>query len=845
MPKILSYTPPWLARPSPGSGIFSETLSPLSSGSPSRNGAEAARTNGNSSNHGYEGPCRLLAHRGTEIFAVAGNKIRWADLRRVKDDWHEATNGQSKTRNSNKRPVHRELAVPVFHEIRQIIISPSEQFLAVVTKHTIHIAVLPDSSHLREIDRSPLKLKTYQLGPTTHVIPQPPLISALWHPLAASTTNTDCLVTITGEAALRVWELDRMNHWSFDKPALAIDLKKLADGRSYQDDFEPTSFGKSRGFSADSFDMDVASACFGGSGLEEEDGWAAMTLWVSMRNGDLYALCPLLPSRWRASSTTVPALTTSVVSKMSCIEEGGLVAEERQTIRQQYEWVQQLDQDNPSAEPGHNDETRQRPTSLNQIPKLQGPFEIDIGNEAEELDVKDIFVIAPKLDVEELLSEDEEYFARISELAQDSSDATIVCIATMEGNVHVLLDVEGVSGQWLPKSTSGTFVVPEPDFKELLLVESVLSDSASEKMDEHDWPMFAGDPLSRYNVYLTTAREVKFLSLAEWASRLDDELFLPPTRDERLEFRVRTVCEGTSVLQESIVNLELEELKKSSTGLSAPIVFEDQELGYMLLSMLPGQPYAACFDQLEFSSNALALGIRAESPELTSWDLSQLRESSPANEMLTAPHDPYDPPRIFYEQPTAPLKHFLTLNVPQRQRLTLKQEIKLSPATMNIMTSAHRIISGQTSQLEDAAADLFRRCERLREDLSDQVKTMSELAERMQHISTGGADSDVAVARPSLGSRIDGARERQRSLNERHEALRRKVARAGTSGRELSAKELVWAREISDMAQGIHVDINEPDGEYHEDRVNDSNGDLDDRLEKVSADRGLLCLRTH
>ena len=845
MPKILSHTPPWLARPSPGSAIFSETLSPLSSGSPSRNGAEAARANGNSSDHGYQGPRRLVAHRGTEIFAVAGNKIRWADLRRVKEDWQEATNGQSKSRNSNRRTVHRELAVPVFHTIRQIVISPSEQFLAILTKHTIHIAVLPDSSHLREIDRSPLKLKTYQLGPTTHVIPQPPLISALWHPLAASTTNTDCLVTITSEAALRVWELDRMNHWSFDKPAFAVDLKKLADGRSYQDDFEPTSFGKSRGFSADSFDMEVASACFGGSGLEEEDGWAAMTLWVSMRNGDLYALCPLLPSKWRASCTTVPALTTSVVSKMSCIEEGALGDEERQNIRQQYEWVQQMDQDNPFAEPGDNDGTRQRPASPHHIPKLQGPFEVDIGNEAEELNVSDVFVIAPKLDVEEFLSEDEEYFARISEIAQDSSDATIVCIATMEGNVHVLLDIEGVSGQWLPNSASGTFAVPEPDFKELLLVESVLFNSASEDMDEYEWPMFTGDPLSRYNMYLTTAREVKFLSLAELASRLDDELFLPATRDERLDFRVKTVCEGTSVLQESILNFELEELTRTSTGLSAPAVFEDQELGYMLLSMLPGQPYAACLDQPEFSSNALALGIRAESPELTLWDLSQLRESSPANEMLAAPHEPYNPSRIFYEQPTAPLKHFLTLNVPQRQRLTLKQEIKLSPATMNIMTSAHRIISGQSSQLEDAAADLFRRCERLREDLSNQVKTMSELADRMQHVRSGGADSDVAVAKPSLESRIDGARERQRSLNERHEDLRRKVARAGKSGKDLSAKELVWSREISDMAMEIHVDIDETDGEHNEDLVDGSSGNLDDRLDKVSADRGLPCLRTH
>jgi nucleoporin NUP82 len=39
----------------------------------------------------YYGPYRLLARRGTEVFVVVGNQIRWTDLRMLKNDWEEQT----------------------------------------------------------------------------------------------------------------------------------------------------------------------------------------------------------------------------------------------------------------------------------------------------------------------------------------------------------------------------------------------------------------------------------------------------------------------------------------------------------------------------------------------------------------------------------------------------------------------------------------------------------------------------------------------------------------------------------------------------------------------------------
>ena len=69
MPKILSYTPSWLTRPSPGYALFSEKPKEINVAA-------------NGQKQGSQDPQirRTIAHRGTEVFVVVDNEIRWSDL---------------------------------------------------------------------------------------------------------------------------------------------------------------------------------------------------------------------------------------------------------------------------------------------------------------------------------------------------------------------------------------------------------------------------------------------------------------------------------------------------------------------------------------------------------------------------------------------------------------------------------------------------------------------------------------------------------------------------------------------------------------------------------------------
>lgn len=103
MPKIISYTPPWLSRPEPGFHIFDGPQSTLSS--PHRERRGSGHLSNANIERPYLGAKKTIARRGTEVFVAADNKIRWADLCMLKDDYTEKEGEQGQDiehRGSNK-----------------------------------------------------------------------------------------------------------------------------------------------------------------------------------------------------------------------------------------------------------------------------------------------------------------------------------------------------------------------------------------------------------------------------------------------------------------------------------------------------------------------------------------------------------------------------------------------------------------------------------------------------------------------------------------------------------------------------------------------------------------------
>jgi nucleoporin NUP82 len=164
---------------------------------------------------------------------------------------------------------------------------------------------------------------------------------------------------------------------------------------------------------------------------------------------------------------------------------------------------------------------------------------------------------------------------------------------------------------------------------------------------------------------------------------------------------------------------------------------------------------------------------------------------------------PYQVPAIFYAK--SPLENFVEKHVPHRQRHTLKEQVRLSPATLDLVTTAHRVLSAHTNALERAASDLFRRCERLQGEIKDQLKQLSDVAERIKGVSSevdeDGTRKEGARDGVALDKRLQAAKDKQSELVQRYDTLRKKLLNSG--GRPLSEKEKAWISEVNTLSGSI------------------------------------------
>ncbi|RFU25634.1 hypothetical protein B7463_g10714, partial [Scytalidium lignicola] len=790
MPKVLSYTPAWLSKPSSGYELFTST-----SKASSANGHASYGSTRQDKQDAKPGPRRTIVRRGTEVFVAVGKEIRWADLTSLKEAWEakqQSVKGR-KSRGTSSRedqydgdhlPDYKTIKVPVADDIKQLVISPNSNYLAITTTHTVHIAVLPEPSHLTAPDTGPIRLKTYTLGPTTHVTSQSALASAIWHPLGV---NGSCLVTVTTDAIVRVWELSTADRWSFDRPSLAIDLKKLADGTSVDQDFS-ASVAMSKGFSPDSFEMEVASASFPS---RESGGWSPMTLWIAMREGDVYALCPLLPEKWSPPPTLIPSLSISIVSKVAAIEDDPEVSQKVKLLsQQQLAWMSDLDNQDPVHTEGAIGElpaeVYTRPSKPGRVPKLQGPFEFELAPEEseDELDslLSDIYVVGPKMDTEELMFGEEEDL-EIEEIDQDGLSLSVVCLLTSSGRLSICLDLDGIEAQWLPQRKSKALWFSEEEDVPSLLTFQVLDTSRSGEVWQGSWPMFSLDVKSRYSFYITDTSSIGFVSLSPWVSRLETEM---QEGAAGTDFRIDLLVKNQGSIRE---RLYTEKVDDHSAPLSASTIIRSPDLGYFLLSATPYAPIALTFESPEYEFDSYH---RSPSPAYDPEPDKPL--------ILCEPRPVYQPAHVLEEPSTLPallekLQH-------SKYKRLMKEDIRLSPATLTIMTDAHKLLSEETHRIGAAAAELFRRCERLQAELRNQIKKANDVACRVEAVTGDDTDEGPTIGTNELlEKRIEDARERQKDITERLERMRKKVSKGIT--RELSDKEKAWIEEVFELQDNI------------------------------------------
>ena len=712
--------------------------------------------------------------------------------------------------------------------ITQLHVSPQKDYLAIVRSHQIYIGVLPDLRHLHETDIGAYKLKCFHLGPTIHCIEEAPVVSALWHPLGESGR---CLVTVTSDAVVRLWEVNRDDRSTFEQPSTAIDLKKLANAVSADQDFSASKFGSAKGFTPDSVELEPAAVCFGGKGVEGENPWHAMTLWFATKAGDVYTLCPLLPRRFETSADFIDLLSALVTAKQLEAQDdrSKLLSADAQS-----EFLSNLQDQEPMLAQGASEfEARyiySKPTRPGPAPKLQGPFEVDPElDEDDEVEVADIYVAPFELPEEQGFDDEQEL----------PGSASLVCLLRRDCQILMTIDFDGVDGQWVPargtpfSTPKNRQLISSDEYHTLSLVELIQL-----KLDPN--AVLAGPPgitpdvVSPHAFFVTDSTGVHYISAARWIRNIQNEL--ADAGDESSNIRIDASLDSAKSLIEHPISFNSTSARATQTATPpACLVFADSSssrsgLGYFLLTTLSNEPFAA---QLDISDSDLHNVADSSIPLDDYASYTDYSISASHTLLLTEPRDVYRPDPIFTRPSDLPA-FIVSQSHDRRTASLLREEVDLeNVGLLEVMIATHKRVQREYDGLNRAAASLFAQSARLQRELREQISRARELRGKVARI-TGDDDEEGedegqerGAARMTL--RVERARERQQNIQERLEKLRGKMG--GVSTRQLSEKEKAWFEEIKDLDAKLVT------GELNEDEEGEgaTSSGLMDRVIKVTS----------
>ena len=316
------------------------------------------------------------------------------------------------------------------------------------------------------------------------------------------------------------------------------------------------------------------------------------------------------------------------------------------------------------------------------------------------------------------------------------------------------------------------------------------------------WPLFTPAPHSANSVFVTHGHGVTHLSLSYLVEALEKEIRAGGGSGADLRLDVIASAQGMTIAQTIFEHEHSHDSTALTQDLPACVVFPPSESECMLMTARPGASIAVAYAEMRGDGGptaAVADDAGAEDHESNNKSLVR-RGQRPA----------YVPAPGFSVH--LPLLVFIEQQIRGRNKGYFSKDIRFSQPTLSIMTDAHTMLSQYTHMLGDAAAELFRQCERMLEEFRDQIENVKEVGYRVDHVvdedgpkgDGGGGDGNhrPKVSRDKgIQRRIDRVKSKNQELTRRVAALRRKGNALGEPIR--SAKEEAWMMEIEQLQSTI------------------------------------------
>jgi nucleoporin NUP82 len=520
-------------------------------------------------------------------------------------------------------------------------------------------------------------------------------------------------------------------------------------------------------FSAALDEMEPASCCFGSG----DQGWRPFTLYILMRSGDVYALSPLVPSRWQVPRVYTQALSLDITAQMEAFTEE-TTSEERLVVRHQTKWINDvlnqqqnlLDAQTSFATPkGHVPTCLTRPQVVGPSPELQGPF---------------VFEPAPPQ------SDSDDCFAACDIFHMEAGPVGVIGIIHSNGKLDIYIEPEPVTAKWYKKGPTAKGEPPmlaHFDRQDLQISAGQYSESTS-------WPTFTKDPHSTQLWFVNHLSGVTAFSLKPWLSHLaagleeeEDLLQLlansPKTQLQNIVDTARNAVDGTLVVYEAYIGYLL--IASHAAGLSS--VEFDEPLAAE--AFLPD-------DDTSFTLQAPIrryTGDLAATPRATRF--LPAPSATPPPPATTPPPQPISilqPPFV----PSAEFSKPSQLPTLLRGIKDAKKPVMFSAQSLTAFKQARDTLKSEFDALMAGAQEMYDRAAAQRLEYHKQLETLNAIYQRVGNVRDRG-----------VKERLERFVERQEQMQKRAEGMLRELITKNVVG--LSDAEKKWGREVERMMERV------------------------------------------
>ncbi|CAG8450485.1 786_t:CDS:10 [Ambispora gerdemannii] len=290
------------------------------------------------------------------LFVAVGNQIRVLNISDFYYAWFKACeNGElEQTEAWMQNAKYLTLKTPAINfQIYALVMNYAEKsnFIAVVGVSELAVIKLKEDIP----NYSEMSCTTHLVGPFHHVIGGSPICKVLWHSLSR---NGSHLMVLTTDGNLRMYDI----FTNYNEPIQVfqvVESSKTRNGYGCNLDDEP----------------EAASFCFGQSA---SNIWGPFTVYILMKNSDIYSFCPVTPDKMTCQVSHLQKLASLISSNCQKVIPGIKGKEKYGDIswvhQRQLEWISKITSQIPEGCEPDKKVDIDLTSNIHGQPQRQGPY---------------------------------------------------------------------------------------------------------------------------------------------------------------------------------------------------------------------------------------------------------------------------------------------------------------------------------------------------------------------------------------------------------------------------------------------------------------------------------------